>query len=145
MGSESSDKIFAPHTQSDRIGSACFYGASSLAVRLFPVYDSSFRASFSHRRRRPLTRLAASPQRPSFTLRTSQVIFVNKVILTEYSFKYFVFLAGAQFLSTSLILFGLSMTRRMRQRHEYLPRSPLLLANIIRDDGDAAGETMLIP
>jgi len=42
-----------------------------------------------------------------------QVIFVNKVILTEYNFEYFVFLAGAQFLSTSLILYGLSAIHRI--------------------------------
>ena len=39
----------------------------------------------------------------------------------------------------------LCMTRRMRQRDKHLPRPPLLLAHIIRDDGDTARETMLIP
>ena len=36
------------------------------------------------------------------------------------------------------------MTRRMRQRHEHLPRPARPLPDIVRDDGDPADEAMFI-
>jgi hypothetical protein len=38
----------------------------------------------------------------------------------------------------------LRMARRVCQRHEHLPRPPLLLTDIVGDNGDAAGEAVLI-
>jgi len=39
----------------------------------------------------------------------------------------------------------LGVPRRMRQRHKHLARPPFLLPHVIRDDGDAAGEPVLVP
>jgi solute carrier family 35 len=75
MGSESQNKVHGTEvgrTQYERVGSAFFYGVSSLAV-----------------------------------------IFVNKIILSEYQFPSFIFLAGAQFFSTSIILYTLSQMRKI--------------------------------
>ena len=37
------------------------------------------------------------------------VIFANKIVLSTYSFPHFAFVAGVQFLTTSLVLFVLSL------------------------------------
>ena len=38
----------------------------------------------------------------------------------------------------------LRVPRRVRERHEHLPRPPLLLPDVVGDDGDAAGEPVLV-
>jgi hypothetical protein len=40
---------------------------------------------------------------------------------------------------------NLSMARQVSKWDKHFPRPPLLLANVIRDDSDAAGKTVLVP
>lgn len=66
------------------------------------------------------------------------VIFVNKWILTSYSFPSFMFLAAIQFLSTSLILGALSLFNRVEIPPlnraifvEVLPITCMFLCNVL--------------
>ncbi len=47
-------------------------------------------------------------------------------------------------LAKRLIKINLGVARRVAQRHEHLPRPPLPLTHIVRDDSDAADEAMFI-
>lgn len=66
------------------------------------------------------------------------VIFVNKVVLTTYDFKYFEFLALCQFLSTCVVLGFLSIQQKIEISHmtsevfwEVAPVSLMFLGNVV--------------
>lgn len=98
MGSESSLKINGKEpSRSERLGSALFYGLTSLAV-----------------------------------------IFLNKIILSQYHFPHFIVLAGFQFLSTSVILYALQIFKKIELPpvswgiiKEVSPIASMFLLNVI--------------
>jgi len=73
-----------------------------------------------------------------FSVSSLALIFINKIVMTEYGFPYFDFLAACQFLATTLVLSALIWLKflevpRLSKEilHELIPITIFFLANVI--------------
>jgi solute carrier family 35 protein len=107
-------------------------------------------ASSSPRAAAPVTALEKSGSALFYGVASIAVIFLNKIILSEYEFGDFIFLSLSQFLSTVLVLLVLNAMRRVEVPapsftifREIAPVAVMFMGNVV--SGLGSTKTLSIP